>query len=79
MLSVVPFSRLCLSSVPFDGCDFGIHGYCKTLIICDSKFSQFSESNMLAHFNFGVHDIPWLQKVKKGGGGIHKALFWTPT
>ena len=32
--------------------------YCETLNICCIKFSWSSENEILAHFNFGVHDIP---------------------
>ena len=39
--------------------------YCKTLNICGIKFSRFNENNILEYFNFGGHDIPWLQIVKK--------------
>ena len=37
------------------------------LNICGIKFSRFTENDILAHFNFGVHDIPWLQIEKKSG------------
>ena len=37
----------------------------KTLNICGIKISRFNENDILAHFNFGNHDIPWLQIVKK--------------
>ena len=36
-----------------------------TLNICVIKFSQTSENNILVCFNFEVHDISWLQIVKK--------------
>ena len=39
--------------------------YCKTLNIRGVKFLRFNENNILAHFNFGVHDNPWLKIVKK--------------
>ena len=39
--------------------------YCKTLNVCGIKFSRFNENDILAYFNFGGHDIPWLQMVKK--------------
>ena len=39
--------------------------YCKTLNICGIKFCRFNKNNILAYFNFGGHDIPWLQIVKK--------------
>ena len=39
--------------------------YCKTLNIRSVKFLRFNENDILAHFNFGVHVIPWLKKVKK--------------
>ena len=39
--------------------------YCKTLNIHGVKFSRFNENDILAHFNFGVHDIVWLKIVKK--------------
>ena len=42
-----------------------ISNYCKTLNIRGFKFSRFSESDTLAHFNFGVQDILWLKIVKK--------------
>ena len=37
----------------------------KTLNICGIKFSRFDETDILSHSNFGVHEIPWLQTVKK--------------
>ena len=43
----------------------GNQGYCKTLNICSIKFSRISENDILACFNFGGHDIPCLQTVKK--------------
>ena len=39
--------------------------YCKTLDIRGVKFSRINENDILAHFNFGVHDIIWLKIVKK--------------
>ena len=42
-----------------------IFKYCETLHICGIKFSRFSENDILVYFNFGGHDIPWLQIVKK--------------
>ena len=33
--------------------------------IRDVNFPRFNEQDILAHFNFGVHDIPWLKMVKK--------------
>ena len=39
--------------------------YCKTLYICGIKFSRFNDNDVLAYFNFGGHDLPWLQIVKK--------------
>ena len=39
--------------------------YCKTLSICGNKFSRFSDNDIMAYFNSGSHDIPWLQIVKK--------------
>ena len=39
--------------------------YCKTLNICGIRFSRFTENDILAHFNFGIHDISWIQIVKK--------------
>ena len=38
---------------------------CKTFYICGIKFSRFNKNDILAYFNFGGHDIPWLQMVKK--------------
>ena len=34
-------------------------------LFCSIRFSWFSENDTLAHFHFGVHDISWLQTVKK--------------
>ena len=39
--------------------------YCKTFNIWGIKFSQFNENDIMAYFNFGDDDIPWLQMVKK--------------
>ena len=41
--------------------------YCKTLNICGIIFLQFIENDILAYFNFVIHDIPWLKMpvVKK--------------
>ena len=39
--------------------------YCKSLNICGSKFSRFVGNDILAHFNFGSHDMPLLQRIKK--------------
>ena len=33
--------------------------------LCGIKFSQFNENDILVHFNFGIHDIPWLQIAEK--------------
>ena len=41
------------------------HVYCETLSIRGVKFSRYFENDKFAHFNFGVHDIPWLKIVKK--------------
>ena len=38
--------------------------YCKTLNICGTKLSRLTENDILTHFNFGGHDIQWLQIVK---------------
>ena len=35
--------------------------YCKTLNICGIKISRFNKYEILAQFNFGVHDLPWFQ------------------
>ena len=35
--------------------------YCKTLNICGNKLSRFNDNDVLAYFNFGGHDLPWLQ------------------
>ena len=35
------------------------------LNICGIKCSRFNENDLLVHFNFGVHEIPWFQIVKK--------------
>ena len=39
--------------------------YCKMLNICGIKISRFYENGILAQINFGVHDIMWLQVIKK--------------
>ena len=39
--------------------------YCKTLNICGMKILQFNGDDIFAHFNFGVHDVPWFQIGKK--------------
>ena len=33
--------------------------------ICGIKFSPFNENDILAHFNFRINDVSWLQIVKK--------------
>ena len=38
---------------------------CKTLKICGIKFSRFDKNDILTHFNFGIHDLPSLQILKK--------------
>ena len=43
---------------------FRVDGYCKTLKACDIKFSRLIKKHILAHFNFGVHNLPSLQIVK---------------
>ena len=40
------------------------HVTVKILDICGIKCSRFSENDIMTNFNFGVHDIPWLQRVK---------------
>ena len=42
-----------------------IYMYCKTLNIYGIKFLRFIENDILAYFNFGGHDILWLQTLKK--------------
>ena len=39
--------------------------YCKTLSICGFKFLPLDENDILAHSNFGGHDMPLLKGVKK--------------
>ena len=39
--------------------------YCTTLNIRGVNFLRYFENDKLAHFNFGVHDIPWIKVVKK--------------
>ena len=39
--------------------------YCKTLNICGIKVLQFTKNKILARLNFAIHNIPWLQIVKK--------------
>ena len=51
--------------------DYKEKDYCKTLNICGIKFSLCTENDILAHFNFGVHDTPWLQIVKKIAVNFH--------
>ena len=36
------------------------HAEGKTLYITGVKISRFNEKDVLAHFNSGDHDIPWL-------------------
>ena len=33
--------------------------------ICGNKFSWLNENDILGYFNFGGHDISWLQIVNK--------------
>ena len=35
------------------------------MCICGIKILGFNETDILTHLNFGSHDIPWLQVVKK--------------
>ena len=48
---------------------------CKRLTICGIKISRFNENDVLVHSNFGVHDITWLQIVKKTGGKFANIFF----
>ena len=37
--------------------------YCKTLNICSTEIPRFNKSDILAHLNFGIHDLQWFQIV----------------
>ena len=43
----------------------GFPGTVKHLISAVSVFSRFNENDILAIFNFGGHNISWLQIVRK--------------
>ena len=54
--------KICISTQSY--LDLQFDEYNKTLNIRDVKFSRDYENDKLAHFNFGVGDIPWLKIVK---------------
>ena len=35
--------------------------YCEILNFCGINFLRFNKNDILAHLNFGVHDIRWLK------------------
>ena len=37
----------------------------KNFRVCGVEILWFIEDDILMHFNFGIHDMPWLQRVKK--------------
>ena len=39
--------------------------YYKTRNVCGIKISRFNENEIFEHFNFGGHDTPRLQIIKK--------------
>ena len=53
------FWHFCLS------CLLCVPSYCNNLNIRGIKFSGFNENDILAHSNFGIHEIPWFMIVKK--------------
>ena len=66
-LDVPRISQLCrIFSVSYAGMFFVTFQarYCKTRYIRGIKISRFNKIVILAHFNFGLDEIPWLQIVK---------------